>query len=91
MSIQNSSAAQAQHPHVGLHVALAVEQRRVAALTRLKRLDVVGDLALQVLGCVGPGHEQHAAPAAIDQPALLAQLAVLGVQLDFAGSAINRF
>ena len=44
---------QAQDPHVGLHVALAVEQRGVAALTGLEGLDVVGELALKQLCGVG--------------------------------------
>ena len=34
-----------QHSHVALHVALAIEQRRVGALAGVKRLDVVGQLA----------------------------------------------
>ena len=47
-----------QHPHVGLHVALAVEQRRVAALAGRQRLDVVGQLALQVLGRLRPADDR---------------------------------
>ena len=83
VSSQSSApSAEAQHPHVGLHVALAVEQRRVAALARLQRLDVVGQLPLQVLGRLGAGDEQLAALGAVEQAALLAQLPVLGVELD---------
>ena len=67
---------------VGLHVPLAVEERRVAALAGLERLDVVGELPLQVLGRVGAADEDLAAPGAIEQPAFLAQLPVLGVELD---------
>ncbi len=72
-------AAEAQQPQVGLHVSLAVKQRRVAALAGRQRLGVVGDLALQVFGCVGAVDREHAASGAIEQAALLAQLAVLGV------------
>ena len=70
-----------QHPHVRLHVALAVEQRRVLALAGRQRLDVVGQLPLQVLGGVGPADQQLAAVGAIEQPAFLTQLPVLGIQL----------
>ena len=49
---------------------------------RRQRLDVVGQLPLQVLGRVGPADDQLAALGAIEQPALLAQLPVLGIQLD---------
>ena len=57
-SSQKPPSARPQDPHVGLHVALAVEQRRVAALARLERLDVVGQLPLQVLGGVGPADQR---------------------------------
>ena len=53
VSSQISFGRGAQHPHVGLHVALAVQQRRVLALAGLERLDVVGQLPLQVLGRLG--------------------------------------
>ena len=66
-------------------MALAVEQRRVAALAGLERLDVVGQLPLQVLGRLGPLTQQLAPLGAIEQPALLAQLPVLGVELDCHG------
>ena len=85
VSIQISLGAEPQHPHVGLHVALAVEQRRVLALAGRQRLDVVGQLPLQVLGRVGAGDEQLAARRAVEQAALLAQLPVLGVELDGDG------
>ena len=62
-------------------VALAVEQRGVAALLRLERLDVVGELALQVLGGVGPADEQHR-PVPDDESGLLAEGPVLPVELD---------
>ena len=50
---QELVVGEAQDPHVALHLALAVEQRRVAALPRLERLDVVGQLSLQELGGLG--------------------------------------
>ena len=62
-------------------MALAVEQRRVAAVARLERLDVVGHLSLQVLGGVGALDQELAAAGAVDQAAALAQLAVLRIQL----------
>ena len=52
VSSQTLRSLEPQHPHVGLHVALAVEQGRVAAAARGERLDVVGELALQELGGV---------------------------------------
>ena len=79
---QDLLLARPQHPHVGLHVALAVEQRRVLALADRERLDVVGQLALQVLGPVGPEDGDRAAAGAVEQAAFLAQLAVLGIELD---------
>ena len=69
-------------------MALAVEQRRVLALAGLQRLDVVGQLALQVLGRLGAGDQQLAAGGAVEQPALLAQLPVLGVELDPVASVL---
>jgi len=63
-------------------VALAVEQRRVLAVARLQRLDVAGQLTLQVLGAVGAADQKLAAGGAVEQAALLAQLAILGIQLD---------
>ncbi len=90
MSTQISSPSEPQHPHVGLHVPLAVEQRRVAALARLKGLDVVGQLPLQVLGGFRPRDEQLASAGAIEQAALLAQLAVLGIELDCHGFGHHR-
>ncbi len=79
---QDLVVSQPQHPHIGLHVALAVEQRRVATLARSKRLDVVGQLPLQVLGRFAALKQQLAPARAIEQPALFAQLPVLGVELD---------
>ena len=76
------AVASAEDAHVGLHVALAVEERRVTALVRTERLDVVGELALQVLEGIRAADEDLAAPGAVEQPAFLAQLAVLGVELD---------
>ncbi len=44
--------AQPQDPHVGLHVALAVQERRVTALVRFDGVEIVGELALKELGGV---------------------------------------
>ncbi len=74
-----------QHPHVGLHMPLAIEQRRVAALAWPKRLDVVRQLPLQVLGSFRSRNEQLAPIGAIEHPALFAQLPVLGIDLDCHG------
>ncbi len=81
MSSQISPVAQPQDPHVGLHVALAVQQRRVTALVRFSGLEVVGELALKELGGVGSVDEHNPAPAA-EEAGLLPQGAVLAVQLD---------
>ncbi len=78
-----------QHPHVGLHVPLAVEQRRVLPVPDLQRLDVVGQLPLQILRPVRPAHEQHPAPGPLEQPAFLPQLPVLRIQLN--GNDIGSF
>ena len=51
-------------------MALAIEQRRVTALTRLQCLDVVGELPLQVLRGFRPRHKQLAPIRAINDPAL---------------------
>ena len=67
VSIQNSSVGEPQDPHVGPDLALAVEQRGVAALAGLERLDVVGQLALEVLGRLGAGDRQLAAVGAIER------------------------
>ena len=64
--------------HVRGEVALAVEERGVAALTVLDRLDVVGQLTLQVLGGIGAG-DQHAGAVPAQESRLLAEGAVLPV------------
>src|SRR6188472_1293210 len=71
--------ARPQHPHVGLHVALAVEQSSVGPLTRLNRLGVIGQLALQIVRRVRAADDQQATVRPLDQPAFFAQLPVLGV------------
>ena len=63
----SSPSVRPQDAHVGLHVALAVEQRRVAALARRERLDVVGELALQVLGRLRAADLKRAALGALEQ------------------------
>ena len=74
-------AAQPQDPHVGLHVPLAVEQGRITALVGSQGLDVVGQLALQELGGVGPLDEHDSAPTD-EEAGLLSQGAVLAIELD---------
>ena len=63
-------------------MALAVEQGGVAALARLERLDVVGELSLQELGGVGARDEDRAPLVALQHPRALAQDPVLAVELD---------
>ena len=54
------SGAAREDPHVGQDAALRVQHRGVAAGARLERLHVVGDLALEELGGVGPAHVERA-------------------------------
>jgi hypothetical protein len=68
-----------------LDVSLALEQRRVAAEARLERLDVVRELALQVLRRFRPFEDQLAAPGAVEEAGPFAQDAVLGVDLGHRG------
>ena len=75
------SSARAKDPHVGLHLALAVEESGVGALAGLERLDVVGQLPLQVLGRVLAADHDDAALTA-GGARLLAQGPVLPVELD---------
>ena len=82
------AGAQPQDPHVGLHVPLAVEQGRVTALVRSHGVEVVGQLALEELGGVGPLDEHDSAPAA-EEAGLLSQGAVLAVQLDREAASIS--
>ena len=71
-----------QHAHVSLEVALAVQQGGVLTLAGRQRLDVVGELALEVLGRLGSLDAEDAALGAVDHPGVLAQHPVLGVQLN---------
>ena len=48
----------AQDAQVRAQLALLVQDRRVAALSRLERLDVVRDLALQEVGCLRAADEE---------------------------------
>ena len=74
--------AQAEDPHVGDEVALAIEEGGVAALVGLERLDVVRNLALQVLGGVRSLDQQLAALGAVEEACALAHRPVLAVELD---------
>ncbi len=72
---------QAEHAHVGLHAPLAIEQGRVHALSRLEGLDVVGQLALEVLGGVRAIDVQPSTLAA-GESCLLAERPVLPIKLN---------
>ncbi len=64
-----------------LHAPLAVEQRRVAPGAGLECLDVVGELALEVLGRLLSVDREHPAALAAKGSGGLAQDPVLGVEL----------
>ena len=81
LDVRSGRLRRAEHPHVGLHLALAVEERGVGALAGLERLDVVRQLPLQVLGGVLAADHDDAALASRGAR-LLAQGAVLPVDLD---------
>ena len=72
----------AKHPHIGLHAALAVEQGGVGAGSGLECLDVVGELALQVLASLGSGDGDHAPPLAGQHAGRLSQYPILGIELN---------
>ncbi len=72
----------AQDAHVGLHVALAIEQGGVGALVRLERLDVVRQLSLKEIGGFGAGDEDRPPLVALEQARVLAQRSVLAIELD---------
>ena len=80
----------AQDPHVGEDPALRVQHRRVAALARLEREDVVRDLALEELGRVGPAHVDLAALGALEQAGALAQRAVSARRAGGVGACGHR-
>ena len=82
VSSQKPSSSRRSSAQVALHLPLAVEQRGVAALAGLERLDVVGELALEVLGGLGAAELELAPVGAIEETRLLAQQPVLAVQLD---------
>ena len=73
--------AQAKGSHVGHEVALAVEQRRVAPLVGLDRLEVVRELALQVVDGVRPADQQDSSLPR-QEAGLLPEGPVLAVELD---------
>ena len=66
-------------------MALAIEQRGVAAVPGLERLDVVGQLALEVFGGVRPTDAQDR-PITEEKTRLLAESAVLAIQLNLRRS-----
>jgi hypothetical protein len=78
---------QQQDSHVALDVTLALEEGGVAAGPRFQRLDVVGDLALQVLGGIGATDDQLAARGAVEHPSAFTQDPVLGVDLGQQGGS----
>jgi hypothetical protein len=72
-----------QNAHIRLHLALPVQEGRIAAFPHGQRLDVIGELALEVLDRVRAAYEELAPLGAIHEPRPFAQDAVLPVQLDF--------
>jgi hypothetical protein len=70
-----------QHAQVPEHLALVGEERGVAAVPRLERLDVVRDLAVEEGLRLGPGERELAAFGAVGERACLARGAVLGGEL----------
>ena len=91
LGIDLESGLGAQHAHVALHVSLAVEQRRVAALARGERLDLVRELTLEVVGGLGTADPQRPALLALEDARALAEDSVLGVELDLGDRHRSRF
>ena len=77
---QETLGCRSQYLHLGLDVALAVEQQGVKAFPRLNRLDVIGHLALEELGCIGATQrdDEH---LGFEQATLLPDLAVTGIEI----------
>jgi len=63
-------------------VSLAVEQGGPASRARIQGFDVVRELTLEILRGIGATAGEHPAAGAVEQSALLSELAVLSVQLD---------
>jgi hypothetical protein len=61
LGVEQDLLAGVEDPHVGEHLALGAQQRRVAPRPGHERLDVVGDLALQERLGVGAGEGELAA------------------------------
>jgi len=59
--------AELQHAQVGEHLALVGEQRGVAAVPGLERLDLVGDLAVEERLGLAAGQRELAALRAVDE------------------------
>jgi hypothetical protein len=80
---------QPQDAHVRLDVTLAVEERRIAAPFRRQRLDVVGELALKVLGGIRSPDDQRGARTR-QESGFLPQSPVLPIQLDWGGRDLGH-
>ncbi len=72
--------ADPQDPHVGLEVALAVEQGRVTAFVQAEAFDIVRDLSLEELRGFAAGDGQAEAVGPVEQAAFLADLTIFGVE-----------
>jgi hypothetical protein len=75
---QQPVGRQAQDAQVGAQLALVVEHGRIAALTGLEALDVVGDLALEELGGLRSVELEHGPARTRDQCGVLGEQLVFG-------------
>ena len=80
---RKSRSGKAQDAHVGLHVALAVQQGGIAAVAAVPRASMsLVSCPCRYSAASGPVKRSLPRVGAVEQAALLAQLPVLGVQLD---------
>ena len=73
LGVEQQLVAGVEDPQVAQHLALGGEERRVAALARGQRLDVVGDLALEEALGLRAGQRELAALGAVEQSARLGE------------------
>jgi hypothetical protein len=78
LASEQQLVAQVEHPQVPEHLPLVGEQRGVAAVARLERLDVVRDLPVEEGLGVRPGQREAPAAGTVDHAAALEQRLVLG-------------
>ena len=67
LGVEQQLVAEVEDPQVAEHLALVGEERGVAAVPGVERLDVVGHLAVQELLGLGTGQRELAALGAVDQ------------------------